>query len=93
MQHPVPTLLLVTLVLGFPLGAAASSDFTGIVNSRPAGVAGSWMIGDRQVEASATTKLDEDDGPAQVGACVSVDFEGAIVEEIETEQAAKCKAP
>ncbi|NCA91006.1 MAG: hypothetical protein EOM92_19560 [Gammaproteobacteria bacterium] len=91
MKTKLSGLFLAATVVGMPLTVDASNDFTGIVESRPAGIAGTWRIGGRAIEATATTKLDEDDGPAQVGACVSVDFEGAVVEEIETERASKCK--
>jgi hypothetical protein len=69
-----------------------SAEDIRIVESRSAGTAGTWKMGGRSIEATATTNLDEDDGPAKVGSCVTVDFEGTAVEEIETEKEIKCKA-
>ncbi len=92
MKTQIPYLFLAAVVLGTPLGAVSSTDFNGIVESRPVGAAGTWKIGGRSFEATETTNLDEDDGPAKVGACVTVDFEGTAIKEIETERETKCKA-
>lgn len=37
------------------------------------------------------TKLEEDDGPLVVGACVEVEYKGDTVKEIETEESYKCR--
>ncbi len=92
MKPQITGLFLAAVVLGTPLSAVSSTDFNGIVESRPVGTAGTWKIGGRSLEVTATTKLDEDSGPAKVGACVAVDFEGTAIEEIETEKEIKCKA-
>ena len=63
------------LVLGFVAVAAADEDFYGIIESRPEGKVGTWVIG----------------GPLKVGACVEVEIDDGKVEEIETEPARKCR--
>lgn len=87
----IPAMTLAFSALAFSLGAVASDDFYGIVESRPAdGHVGEWVIGGRTFTATAATKIDTDAGPLDIGACASVDTEGERVEEIEHEPAQKC---
>ena len=81
----------VLLVLGAATVAAADEDFYGIIESRPEGKVGTWVIGGRSIEVTERTDLDEDHGPLKVGACVEVDMDNGKVEEIETEPARKCR--
>jgi hypothetical protein len=71
-------------------GRDDDDDFYGIIESRPAGTAGEWIISGRSFTATTETELDDDDGPLVVGACVSVDYEGSIAEEIESEERYEC---
>ncbi|NCC41677.1 MAG: hypothetical protein EOM21_20130 [Gammaproteobacteria bacterium] len=90
-RSTIPALALAFSTLACSLGALADEDFHGIVESRPAGGhVGDWVIGGRTFTATATTKIDADDGPLDIGACASVDLEGGRVEEIESEPAGKC---
>ena len=79
------------LVLGAVTVAAADEDFYGIIESRPEGKVGTWVIGGRSIEVTERTDLDEDHGPLKVGACVEVEIDDGKVEEIETEPARKCR--
>ena len=90
MRSSAMVLFLSATTLGIPAIGQADDDFYGIVEARPSGLAGAWTIGGRRVEVTDKAELDEDDGPASVGACVSVDFEGSVVEEIETERMSRC---
>ncbi len=65
--------------------AIADDDFYGTINSRPDGKAGTWAVGDRSVDVTDKTELDEDYGPLKVGVCAEVEMEGGVVEEIESE--------
>jgi hypothetical protein len=47
-------------------------EFTGPVQERPVGNLGLWLIDDRRVLVDASTRLDEKQGPAVVGATVQV---------------------
>lgn len=69
----------------------ADDDWYGVVEVRPSGTAGSWVIGGRTFTATERTRLDTDDGPIRVGTCVSVDFEGSRAIEIESEPARECR--
>ena len=79
------------VVLGVAQVSFADKDFYGIVESRPDGILGTWVIGGKSVEATEITRLDEDYGPIKVGSCVEVDIDDGKVEEIESEPPHKCK--
>lgn len=85
------TLYLTAVSLAVPLIGQADEDFYGIIESRPVGETGTWVISGRRVEVAQRTKLDAEHGPLVVGACVEVEFEGARVDEIESEPAYKCR--
>ena len=74
-----------------PVTASADDDFHGVVEQRPAGKAGTWVIGGRTLQADDRVELDEGDGRIEVGSCVEVDFDDGRVEEIERERDSKCK--
>jgi uncharacterized protein YdeI (BOF family) len=68
----------------------SDDDFYGIIESRPSGTAGVWVIGGRSFTATSSTVLYTDDGPLTVGKCTSADYEGNIAKEIESEPARAC---
>jgi hypothetical protein len=82
--------LLAAVVLSGAGPVLADEEFHGIVEKRPDGPAGTWIIGGREVAVTERTKLDEEDGPLTVGACAEVEYEGGVVKEIESEEPAKC---
>jgi hypothetical protein len=70
--------------------AVADDDFYGIIESRPDGKIGTWVVGGRSVETTESTDLDEDNGPLKVGSCAEVDIDEGKVEDIESEPLNKC---
>jgi len=74
------------LVIALSSPVVADDDFYGMIESRPDGKAGTWVIGGRSFDVPANVKLDEDDGPLNVGACAEVDIDDGVVEEIESER-------
>jgi hypothetical protein len=90
MQLRLGILLLSGTVFWAPPSSQAGNEFHGLIESRPEGKVGTWVIGGRQVAVTESTKLEEDDGPLVVGACAEVEYEGGAVEEIESEEKAKC---
>ncbi|MBP1150302.1 MULTISPECIES: DUF5666 domain-containing protein [Methylocaldum] len=91
MKHLISMLLLASAVLWVSPSIQAGEEFYGTIEKRPEGKVGTWMIGGREVVVTEKTKLEEDDGPLVVGACVEVEYEGGSVEEIETEKPGKCR--
>lgn len=71
------------------MSSHADDEFYGIVESRPEGKVGTWVIGGRKVEVTERTELEADNGPLLVGACVEVAYDGKFVEEIESEKQGK----
>jgi hypothetical protein len=80
-----------SVALLLPLSSQAGDEFYGIIEKRPEGKVGSWMIGGKQVAATDKTKLEEEHGPLAVGACVEVEVEDEIVEEIESAKKEHCQ--
>jgi hypothetical protein len=71
--------------------ALADDDFYGIVETRPVGTAGTWVVGGRTVTATEDTELDDDHETSfAAGTCVQVEMEDGLVEEIESESPSKC---
>jgi len=66
----------------------------GIINSRPAGNIGTWVVGGRAFVANASTEFDTQEGPLVVGACAKVRYftsGGAdIADEIDSEPPQDC---
>ncbi|NCA69495.1 MAG: hypothetical protein EOM91_05185 [Sphingobacteriia bacterium] len=89
-----PRMLAMTLAisgLAYAFGSVADDDFYGVIETRPAnGHVGEWVIGGRTFSVTDRVRLNTDDGPLDVGVCVSVDVEGGNVEEIESEDAEDC---
>jgi hypothetical protein len=71
--------------------AFAFDDFSGLIESRPDDGMGVWIIGGRRIYATERTKLDDHDGPLEVGACVEVDIHNGWVTEIERDAEWKCR--
>ena len=79
-----------TASLLFPAIGHADEEFYGKLESRPDSKAGTWTVGGRQFNATATTDVEEDHGLLKVGSCIEVEFEGNVVEEIESKPMARC---
>ena len=83
--------LLSTFMLALPIASQADDDFYGTVETRPDAKVGSWVIGGRTLDVTASAELEEETAPLVAGACVKVEIEKGIVEEIETVKMDKCK--
>ena len=71
--------------------AVAGEEFYGVIESLPNNKAGSWVVGGRSFDVTEKTELDEDHGPFIVGACVDIEIDDGMVEEIESEPLNKCE--
>ncbi|MEN8213968.1 MAG: hypothetical protein ABFR19_06360 [Pseudomonadota bacterium] len=70
--------------------AIADDNFHGIIESRPDGKAGTWVVGGRTLNVTVNTDLREEHLPLRVGACAEVEIEDGLVEEIESESPRDC---
>lgn len=82
--------LLSTFMLALPMVGHADDGFYGKVETRPDAKVGSWVIDGRNLDVTAAAELEEEAGPLVAGACVKVEIEKGIVEEIETVKMDKC---
>ena len=78
------------LVMSFVQVAIADENIYGIIESRPDGKVGTWVIGGRSFEVTERTKLDKDDGPLKVGSCAQVEIDDGKVDEVESEPLNRC---
>jgi len=64
----------VALSLSLTQQAFANRDveFYGVVNSMPSGLYGAWVVGERTVNVTPATRIEQDHGPIAVGSFVEV---------------------
>ena len=81
-QPVKPTFAL--LLAGILFGCADRElEYTGILDHRPEGKDGMWVIDGKSFSVTEDVELDEDDGLIEVGACVGLEMEDGDVTEIE----------
>jgi hypothetical protein len=90
MKKPLTAFVVALIASSIVEVAAADDDFHGIIEKRPEGNVGTWIVGGRPIEVTERTDLEEDNGPLKTGACVEVDIDDGEVEKIESEPARKC---
>ena len=82
--------LLAASFIAFSNLAYADEEFYGTIESRPTTNIGIWIISGQQVEVNDKTDLDADNGALVVGACVEVEHDKGVAEDIESMKPAKC---
>lgn len=86
-----------TLILPFTLAALATAcadntvEYTGILDHRPEGKDGMWVIDGKSFSVTDEVELDEDHGPITAGACVELEMKDGEVREIESKEMEKCR--
>jgi len=85
-----------TTIIAFLISLSVScadneTEYTGILDHRPEGKDGMWVIDGKSFSVTDDVELDDDDGPIEAGACVGLEMEDGDVREIETEAMDKCK--
>lgn len=88
--------ILLPLTLGPDVALAKGGNqnrerFYGIIQSKPAGMQGTWKIGGRTITTSRGTEFDQIQGPLVVGACAKVDIRNGKVHEIDSEPMRDCR--
>ena len=90
MKIAAAAFLFALVVQSFAQAALASDELKGIVQSRPEGKVGTWVVAGATLQVTEETKLDESEGPLVVGACAEVDISNGVVKEIESEKLSDC---
>ena len=90
MKKSFEVIMCLFIIMSFVQVAVADDDFYGIIENRPDGKVGTWVIGGRSVEVTKRTDLDEDNGPLKVGSCAEVEIDNGKVEDIESEPLSRC---
>ena len=83
------------IIILISLSASCSDnevEYYGILDHRPEGKDGMWVIDGKSFSVTDEVELDEDHGPITVGACVELEMDEGDVKEIETAEMDKCQA-
>lgn len=90
----VMLLMMVSASLATASPADDWPEWRGLLESRPAGVAGEWIVGGRTFTATAGTVLEQEHGMLQVGVCTEVKYQtvgaGYQAIKINSEESYKC---
>jgi hypothetical protein len=88
-----PFTLILPAVLAILITACADNEveYTGILDHRPEGKDGMWVIDGKSFSVTDEVELDEDHGPITAGTCVELEMEDGEVKEIESEEMDKCQ--
>ena len=88
-----PFKLILPAVLAILITACADNEveYTGILDHRPEGKDGMWVIDGKSFSVTDEVELDEDHGPITAGTCVELEMEDGEVKEIESEEMDKCQ--
>ena len=82
---------LTSVQMVYAKGGGRQHRVLGILQSRPAGKVGNWVVGGTTFVATSRTHLDREEGPLAVGTCVKVRFSGTnTAVEIDSEPASDC---
>lgn len=90
--HPLKLIMTVFVAGALSSCADRELEFTGILDHRPEGKDGMWVIDGTSFSVTEAVELDEDDGPITTGACVGLEMEDGDVTEIETLDMSACEA-
>jgi hypothetical protein len=88
-----PFKLILPAILAAFVTACADNEveYTGILDHRPEGKDGIWVIDGKSFSVTDEVELDEDHGPIAAGACVELEMDEGDVEEIESAEMEKCQ--
>ena len=84
-------ILPVFLAIGLSSCSDREIEHTGILDHRPEGKDGMWVIDGKSFSVTADVELDEGGGPITVGTCVGLEMEDGDVTEIESMDMKACQ--
>ena len=84
--------ILLVLLTGLSVSCADNEvEYYGVLDHRPEGKDGMWVIDGKSFSVTDEVELDEDDGPLKAGVCVELEMEDGDVKEIESAKMEKCQ--
>ena len=89
-----PVTLILPVILATLVTACTDNEveYYGILDHRPEGKDGMWVIDGKSFSVTDEVELEEDHGPVTVGACVELEMDEGDVKEIESAEMDKCQA-
>lgn len=83
---------LLFLIISVSLAACGKDEieYRGILQNRPVGIAGVWVVDGEPYRANYQTVLSEAHGPLGIGACVEIQMTRGIVRQIESASPEAC---
>jgi len=84
--------IILFLLIAVSLAACDNDEiqYRGILQNRPVGIAGVWIIGGEPYRANYNTVVSQEHGPLGIGACVGIEMNRGIVTRIESENSDAC---
>lgn len=95
MTMPSTPIQLILPVFLLSLSASCSDneiEYTGILEHRPEGKDGIWVISGQSFSVTEDVELDEDHGLLKAGACIELEVEHGDVKEIESVEITECQS-
>jgi hypothetical protein len=91
MHYKYSAILLLSITTLLTACGKDEIEYRGILQNRPVGTAGVWVIDDVPYRANYKTILTQERGLLGIGTCVGIAMSRGIVTEIESENPDSCK--
>jgi hypothetical protein len=90
MHYRYYAILLLSITASLTACGKDEIEYRGILQNRPVGTAGVWVIDDVPYRANYNTVVTEKHGPLGIGACIGIAMSRGIVTQIESENPDAC---
>jgi hypothetical protein len=91
MHYKYSAILLLSITASLAACGKDEIEYRGILQNRPVGTAGVWVIDEVPYRANYKTVLVQENGPLGIGACIGIAMSRGIVTEIESEDPDACR--
>ena len=91
MHYKYSAILLLSITASLAACGKDEIEYRGILQNRPVGTAGVWVIDDVPYHANFKTIVEQEHGPLGIGACVGIAMTRGIVRRIESENPDTCR--
>jgi hypothetical protein len=91
MHYKYSAILLLSITASLTACGKDEIEYRGILQNRPVGTAGVWVIDGEPYRANYKTKVVQERGPLGIGACIGIAMSHGIVTQIESENPDACR--